>query len=101
MRMIRHSGTPLAVAVLCVLLYLYADREVVQAVGNLPEWVKTFFKYANKLGNGACYVVHSLLVVLGVYVLEKRVPGDPRLPGFCLWRQRSLFLAGPVLWFRP
>ena len=95
--MIRHLGTALAVAVLCVLLYLYADREVVQAVGNLPEWVKTFFKYANKLGNGACYVVPSLLVVLGVYVLEKRVPGHPRLPGLRLWRQRSLFLAGSVL----
>jgi len=97
MRGIRHLGTALAVAVLCFLLYLYADREIIQAVVNLPNWVRTFFKYVGKLGNGAWYVVPTLLVALGVCVLERRVPGDPRLPGLRLWRQRSLFLAGSVL----
>lgn len=97
MRVIRHVGTALAVAVLCILLYLYADREVIQAVVNLPKWVRTIFKFVGKLANGAWYVVPSLLVVLGVWVLEKRAPEDPRLPGLRLWRQRSLFLAGSVL----
>ena len=97
MRGIRHLGTALAVAVLCFLLYLYADREIIQAVVTLPNWVRTFFKYVGKLGNGAWYVVPTLLVALGVCVLERRVPGDPRLPGLRLWRQRSLFLAGSVL----
>jgi membrane-associated phospholipid phosphatase len=97
MRVIRHVGTALVVAVLCFLLYLYADREVILAVANLPIWVRTLFKYVGKLGNGAWYVVPPLLVVFGVCVLEKRAPSDPRLPGLRLWRRRSLFLAGSVL----
>ena len=97
MRVIRHAGTALAVALFCFLLYLYADREFAQAMVNLPEWVKTFFNYVNKLGYGVWYVIPSLLMVLGVWVLEKRVPEDPRLPGMRLWRHRSLFLAGSVL----